>query len=157
MTANPYPTNLPPANLVMPDFSKSPGGFGVGATASNKKIYLAVLEEYANGSVRHLKTFDSCLILVVSFGRARWGWKLACQWTASYTMGQFKSFSVSCDCRTYFGSYFAAINWTFELTVVVTFLCSTSCVAVNPPYLIFFCFAVQIPLLPVGSSHTESS
>ena len=59
MTANPYPANLPPANLVMPDFSKSPGGFGAGVAASNKKIYLAVLEEYANGSVRNLFCFLS--------------------------------------------------------------------------------------------------
>lgn len=35
----------------MPDFAKNPGGFGAGATANNDPVYLAVLEEYATGSV----------------------------------------------------------------------------------------------------------
>ncbi|KAG7088325.1 hypothetical protein E1B28_012334 [Marasmius oreades] len=47
---NPSPSNLPPAQLVMPDFSKNPGGFGAGASASNQTVYLAVLEEYATGT-----------------------------------------------------------------------------------------------------------
>jgi hypothetical protein len=41
------PANPAPAQLVMPDFSKSPGGFGNGATATNKTVYLAVVEEWA--------------------------------------------------------------------------------------------------------------
>ncbi|ESK95759.1 hypothetical protein Moror_12488 [Moniliophthora roreri MCA 2997] len=47
---NPSPPNLPPAQLVMPDFSKNPGGFGGGATATNQTVYLAVIEEYATGT-----------------------------------------------------------------------------------------------------------
>ncbi|KAF8993524.1 hypothetical protein BDQ17DRAFT_1368282 [Cyathus striatus] len=43
---NPNPTNLPPSQLVMPDFSKLGGGFGSGATVSNATFYLVVLEEY---------------------------------------------------------------------------------------------------------------
>lgn len=46
---NPNPPNPPPAQLVMPDFSKNPGGFGVGAPDSNATVYLAVLEEFATG------------------------------------------------------------------------------------------------------------
>lgn len=44
--ANPYPTNPPPAQLVMPNFSLSPGGFGQGAVATNLKVWLAVIEEW---------------------------------------------------------------------------------------------------------------
>ncbi|KAJ6559089.1 hypothetical protein DFH09DRAFT_1161819 [Mycena vulgaris] len=47
---NPNPPNTPPAQLIMPDFSKNPGGFGSGASATNATCYLAVFEEYANGS-----------------------------------------------------------------------------------------------------------
>ncbi|KAJ8080474.1 hypothetical protein AAF712_003115 [Marasmius tenuissimus] len=47
---NPSPTNQPPTQLVMPDFSKNPGGFGAGAPASNQTVYLAVMEEYATGT-----------------------------------------------------------------------------------------------------------
>ncbi|KAL0580656.1 hypothetical protein V5O48_001386 [Marasmius crinis-equi] len=47
---NPSPTNLPPAQLTMPDFSKNPGGFGSGAHAENQTVYLTVVEEYATGS-----------------------------------------------------------------------------------------------------------
>ncbi|KAF9267336.1 hypothetical protein L218DRAFT_894502 [Marasmius fiardii PR-910] len=47
---NPSPSNLPPAQLTMPDFSKNPGGFGAGASTSNQTVYLAVLEEYATGT-----------------------------------------------------------------------------------------------------------
>ncbi|KAJ7644204.1 hypothetical protein FB45DRAFT_737212 [Roridomyces roridus] len=46
---NPNPSNLPPAQLVMPDFSKNPGGFGLGESESNGNFVLAVLEEYATG------------------------------------------------------------------------------------------------------------
>jgi hypothetical protein len=50
--AVPYPKNPPPADLVMPDFSRSPGGFADGMSASNKAVYLAVLEEWNDCSVR---------------------------------------------------------------------------------------------------------
>ncbi|KAF7365104.1 26S proteasome subunit P45 [Mycena venus] len=46
---NPNPSNTPPATFVMPDFSKPPGGFGAGASATNATFYLAVFEEYSNG------------------------------------------------------------------------------------------------------------
>ncbi|KAK7469345.1 hypothetical protein VKT23_003825 [Stygiomarasmius scandens] len=46
---NPNPSNPPPAQLVMPDFSKNPGGFGTGKVDSDGKFVLAVLEEYADG------------------------------------------------------------------------------------------------------------
>ncbi|KAJ7927998.1 hypothetical protein B0H13DRAFT_2653178 [Mycena leptocephala] len=45
---NPNPPNTPPAQLVMPNFSIAPGGWGEGASASNATFYLAVFEEYAN-------------------------------------------------------------------------------------------------------------
>ncbi|KAJ6508670.1 hypothetical protein C8R45DRAFT_893348 [Mycena sanguinolenta] len=40
----------PPATLTMPDFSVSPGGFGVGESVSNATFYLAVFEEYGSCS-----------------------------------------------------------------------------------------------------------
>ncbi|KAF2491349.1 hypothetical protein BU16DRAFT_565055 [Lophium mytilinum] len=43
---NPYPRNLPPSNFTMPDFSISPGGFGVGSKVNDAHIKLLVLEEY---------------------------------------------------------------------------------------------------------------
>ncbi|KIY45650.1 hypothetical protein FISHEDRAFT_49047 [Fistulina hepatica ATCC 64428] len=48
-TGNPDPPNPAPATLTMPDFSKSPRGFGSGATASNLTVYLVVVDEYADG------------------------------------------------------------------------------------------------------------
>ncbi|KAJ8080486.1 hypothetical protein PM082_017319 [Marasmius tenuissimus] len=47
---NPNPTNRPPSELVMPDFSKPLGGWGTGAFASNATFYLAVIEEYGDGT-----------------------------------------------------------------------------------------------------------
>ncbi|KAJ6585097.1 hypothetical protein B0H19DRAFT_410377 [Mycena capillaripes] len=47
---NPSPKNVAPATLTMPDFSKNPGGFGVGAADSNGEFALVVMEEYATGS-----------------------------------------------------------------------------------------------------------
>lgn len=52
--AVPYAKNPAPAQLTMPDFSKSPGGFGAGQSASNVNFTLLVVEEYADGSVRLL-------------------------------------------------------------------------------------------------------
>ncbi|KAF9013546.1 hypothetical protein BDQ17DRAFT_1419694 [Cyathus striatus] len=46
---NPSPKNLAPSQLVMPDFSKLGGGFGVGKTTSNATFHFVVLEEYLNG------------------------------------------------------------------------------------------------------------
>ncbi|KAF7298928.1 hypothetical protein MIND_00840800 [Mycena indigotica] len=46
---NPAPPNPPPATLTMPDFAKSPGGFGAGASGENRKFVLLVMEEYATG------------------------------------------------------------------------------------------------------------
>ncbi|KAF7335462.1 hypothetical protein MVEN_02199500 [Mycena venus] len=47
---NPFPKNpAPPANLTMPDFSKSEGGFGSGESAIAKEVALVVIEEYATG------------------------------------------------------------------------------------------------------------
>jgi len=46
---NPNPTNPPPPQLVMPDFSLLPGGFGIGTNPSAVPVYLAVMEEYGNG------------------------------------------------------------------------------------------------------------
>ncbi|KAJ7485977.1 hypothetical protein B0H11DRAFT_2016271 [Mycena galericulata] len=46
---NPNPPNLAPSQLIMPNFSKNPGGFGTGASDSNGEFALVVLEEYANG------------------------------------------------------------------------------------------------------------
>ncbi|KAJ7784454.1 hypothetical protein B0H16DRAFT_298597 [Mycena metata] len=46
---NPNPKNTAPSQLVMPNFSLPPGGFGAGAFATNATFYLAVFEEYSNG------------------------------------------------------------------------------------------------------------
>ncbi|KAJ7761602.1 hypothetical protein DFH07DRAFT_423328 [Mycena maculata] len=46
---NPNPPNLAPAQLIMPDFSKNPGGFGTGESDSNGNFALMVIEEYATG------------------------------------------------------------------------------------------------------------
>ncbi|KAG6857161.1 hypothetical protein H0H87_008731 [Tephrocybe sp. NHM501043] len=46
---NPYPKNQPPSELTMPDFSKSPGGFGTGLQSENKDCLFVVLEEYGTG------------------------------------------------------------------------------------------------------------
>ncbi|KAJ3747132.1 hypothetical protein DFH05DRAFT_1478616 [Lentinula detonsa] len=46
---NPNPSNPAPAQLIMPDFALSPGGWGVGETMSNGTFYLVVLEEYVTG------------------------------------------------------------------------------------------------------------
>jgi hypothetical protein len=35
----------------MPDLSKNLGGFGAGASASNKEMVLVMIEEYATGEV----------------------------------------------------------------------------------------------------------
>ncbi|KIK56700.1 hypothetical protein GYMLUDRAFT_230090 [Collybiopsis luxurians FD-317 M1] len=43
---NPSPSNPPPAQLIMPDFSKPLGGFGSGFSVSDAIFYLAVVEEY---------------------------------------------------------------------------------------------------------------
>lgn len=51
VTGNPNPSNPPPAQLVMPDFAKSPGGFGVGEEMINGTFYVVVLEEYVTGTV----------------------------------------------------------------------------------------------------------
>lgn len=47
---NPNPPNPPPAQLVMPDFSKNPGGWGTGASDKNGHFALVVMEEYATGT-----------------------------------------------------------------------------------------------------------
>ncbi|KAJ7212012.1 hypothetical protein GGX14DRAFT_621283 [Mycena pura] len=46
---NPSPKNPPPPTLTMPDFSKNPGGFGVGEVDVNGQFTLVVMEEYATG------------------------------------------------------------------------------------------------------------
>ncbi|KAK7056906.1 hypothetical protein VNI00_002624 [Paramarasmius palmivorus] len=46
----PYATHPAPAQLVMPDFSRYYSGFGGGQSASNAPVYLAVIEEYKQGS-----------------------------------------------------------------------------------------------------------
>jgi len=48
---NPNPPNPVPSQLVMPDFSKSPGGWGAGIPASNMTMYIVVLEEFADGVI----------------------------------------------------------------------------------------------------------
>ncbi|KAI0670982.1 hypothetical protein C8Q78DRAFT_1069688 [Trametes maxima] len=45
--AVPYPKNPAPAQLTMPDFSKSPGGFGSSRIASDQTVNLVVLEEWS--------------------------------------------------------------------------------------------------------------
>jgi hypothetical protein len=54
---NQYPINPAPPTLVMPNFSQRPGGFAAGATGSNVLVYLAVLEEWAQCSVRFLSLY----------------------------------------------------------------------------------------------------
>ncbi|KAI0366898.1 hypothetical protein BV20DRAFT_971200 [Pilatotrama ljubarskyi] len=57
--AVPYPKNPAPPQLTMPDFSKSPGGFGGAHSASDQTVQLAVLEEWAGcaNDVRPLSLF----------------------------------------------------------------------------------------------------
>ncbi|KAH8109798.1 hypothetical protein DFH11DRAFT_904410 [Phellopilus nigrolimitatus] len=45
---NQDPPNPAPSELTMPDFAKSPGGFGAGASASAKTMYLSVVEEWSS-------------------------------------------------------------------------------------------------------------
>ncbi|KZT18432.1 hypothetical protein NEOLEDRAFT_168511 [Neolentinus lepideus HHB14362 ss-1] len=47
--AVPYATNPPPSQLIMPDLDQSPGGWGIGSSASNATFYIAVLEEWGSG------------------------------------------------------------------------------------------------------------
>ena len=49
--AVPYAHNPCPAELTMPNFSQSPGGFASGMFGSNVKMRLVVIEEYGDGSV----------------------------------------------------------------------------------------------------------
>lgn len=63
--AVPYPTNPPPPQLTMPDFSQSPGGFAAGAEASNLTVQLTVIEEYGDFQPtvgRQLHTTSTTLI-----------------------------------------------------------------------------------------------
>ena len=48
---SPYPDNPTPAALTMPDFATLPEGFGRGEDATNRPVYLAVLEEWAECTV----------------------------------------------------------------------------------------------------------
>ena len=52
LAENPNPPNRAPAQLVMPDFSKRPGGFASGGNASDLEVWLAVVEEWGTCSVR---------------------------------------------------------------------------------------------------------
>ncbi|KAI0632039.1 hypothetical protein C8Q77DRAFT_1074143 [Trametes polyzona] len=49
--AVPYPKNPPPPQLTMPDFSKSPGGFGSSRSASDQTMQLAVIEEWSGCAI----------------------------------------------------------------------------------------------------------
>ena len=49
-TDNNHPVESLPEKLTMPDFSVNQGGFGSGKTASDAPMYLAVFEEWADGS-----------------------------------------------------------------------------------------------------------
>ena len=69
---NPNPTNPPPAQLVMPNFALSPGGFGAGSNATNITCYFTVLEEYADFNVCYRSLFCAALMTIDSLGRA---WK----------------------------------------------------------------------------------
>lgn len=51
MLAVPYAKNPPPAQFTMPDFSKAPGGFAAGASASDLPVQLVVVEEWGTGQV----------------------------------------------------------------------------------------------------------
>ena len=50
-TDNNHPVESLPEKLTMPDFSVNPGGFGIGKTASDAPMFLAVFEEWAEQSV----------------------------------------------------------------------------------------------------------
>ena len=66
-TGNPNPPNPAPAQLTMPDFALSPGGWGVGETASNGTFYLVVLEEYVTGNVSVFQQRTHNILLTSSF------------------------------------------------------------------------------------------
>ena len=57
-----------PATLTMPDFSKSPGGFGTGKTATNIPVYLTILEETATCDVSFLCSAAFIAVLIVGSG-----------------------------------------------------------------------------------------
>lgn len=46
----------------MPDFSQSPGGFGLGLTNTTMECSLVVLEEYGNGIVGVLVLRPDCKV-----------------------------------------------------------------------------------------------
>lgn len=56
ITAVPYAKNPAPAQLTMPDFATSPGGFAAGATGSNVNMQLVVIEEWGTGQVRAFRS-----------------------------------------------------------------------------------------------------
>ena len=70
--ANPSPTNAPPVNLTMPDFSILPGGWGAGKSVQNLDIWLSVLEEWRDCDVSspffRLPALISCIILQPQVG-----------------------------------------------------------------------------------------
>ena len=50
-TGSPDPDNPTPATLTMPNFDTLPEGFGQGEDATNRPVYLTVLEEWAECTV----------------------------------------------------------------------------------------------------------
>ncbi|KAI5896705.1 uncharacterized protein SCHCODRAFT_02615607 [Schizophyllum commune H4-8] len=62
---NNHPVEALPEKLTMPDFSVNPGGFGIGKTASDAPMFLAVFEEWAeqSGSVGHKIAYVSTPII----------------------------------------------------------------------------------------------
>lgn len=69
LTAVPYETHPAPAQLTMPDFSKSLGGWGSGQAAGNVNFTLFVFEEYGDGSVstyhgRHDSKVDHDMLIL---------------------------------------------------------------------------------------------
>ena len=51
LVANPFPKNLPPNDLRMPDFTVGRRGSVGGESATNLKVWLTVLEEWKDCTV----------------------------------------------------------------------------------------------------------
>lgn len=77
VVAVPYPQHPAPPNLTMPDFSKSPGGFGTGATCSDQTFYLAVFEEYSECAVSVDRVYCGVFVLTSRWRQGAVGNKIS--------------------------------------------------------------------------------
>jgi hypothetical protein len=71
----------------MPDFSHGLGGFAGGQSASNKKVYLAVLEEWSPCAVSRVVSISVAYLLIVILLQPTMGENLSLTWnTLNYNV-----------------------------------------------------------------------